>query len=325
MTLETRERGSRHGAVVAGTWLIAIGLVFLARDLMHLAWGEAWPLFIIAAGAASLVTSLVGYRRLHAGVWSLFWPIAWILIGGVLLAATTGRLAESPGELISRWWPIVFVIIGAWFLVAAFWPRRRGTTEHLALPLAGATAGEVRLTFGAGELSIHRADPGLLLGGRFDGGVLYRSPGPGFVELKPDTTAGWPVPGHAFRWDVGLTGEVPIDLRLDTGASRATVDLVDLLIRRLEIRSGASETRVRLPAAAGQTWVRTETGVASLVLEVPDGVAARVRTRMALGRTIVDEARFPRTLDGFSSPDFDAAPNRVEIDVQGGVGAVTVR
>jgi hypothetical protein len=130
--------------------------------------------------------------------------------------------------------------------------------------------------------------------------------------------------GQPLRWTVGLTGEVPLDLRLDTGASKASVDLVDLRVRLLEIRSGAAETRVRLPANAGQTWVRTETGVASLRLDVPPGVAARIRTRMALGRTSVDEARFPRTMDGFQSPDFDRSPNRVEIEIQGGVGAVSI-
>jgi hypothetical protein len=325
MTLDTRDRGTRHGAFIAGAWLIAIGLVFLVRDLMDLSWSEGWPLFVIAVGAASLVSSLLNYRRLPAGAWSLLWPLAWIAVGGLLLAATTGRIDQGPGELVAQWWPVALVAIGIWFLVAAFRPRRQATTEHLTIPLAGAPAGEVRMTFGAGELDVRRAEPGALLSGRFEGGVLYRSPGPGFVEIKPDTTDGWPMTGQAFRWDVGLTGEIPLDLRIDTGASRATIDLVDLLVRRLEVRSGASETRVRLPAAAGQSWVRTETGVASLVLEVPPGVAARIRTRMALGRTIVDEARFPRTLDGYGSPEYDMAPNRIDIDIQGGVGSVTVR
>jgi hypothetical protein len=324
MTLDRREHGARNGAVVAGAWLISIGLVFLARDLWDLSWSEAWPLFVVAVGGASLITSLFGRRRLPAGAWSLVWPLAWIGVGIALFAATTGRIADGPAELVAQWWPAALIAIGVWFLVAAFWPRRTAS-ETLTIPLAGAPHAEVRMTFGAGELSIGRSEPGTLISGRFEGGALYRSPGPGLVEVRPDTGGGWPMSGQALRWNVGLTGEVPLDLRLDTGASRATVDLADLLVRLLEVRSGASETRVRLPGHAGQTWVRTETGVASLSLEVPPGVAAHIRTRMALGRTSVDEVRFPRAVDGYASSDYGTSPNRVEIDVQGGVGSVTIR
>jgi len=324
MTADRRSHSTRNGAVVAGAWLIALGLVFFARDLWHLSWGEAWPLFLVAVGVASLISSVVGYRRLSAGFWSLLWPVAWIAVGAALFAATTGRIATGPGELIAQWWPVAIVAVGVWFLVAAIWPRRATDLEKLDLPLAGALRAEARLTFGAGELTIGRGRPGMLISGRFEGGALYRTAGPGHVEVKPDTGGGWPMSGQGNRWDIGLTADVPLDLRLDTGASRATIDLVELRVRLLEIRTGASETRVRLPARAGQSWVRTETGVSSLSIEVPPGVAARVRTRMALGRTDVDERRFPRTVDGFVSPDYDSNPNRIEIDVQGGVGAVSI-
>jgi len=324
MTAQPRGHATRNGAVVAGAWLIALGLVFLARDAWDLSWSEAWPLFLVAVGVASLISSVVGYRRLSAGAWSLLWPLAWIGLGAALFAATTGRIDIGPGELISEWWPVALVIAGAWFLVAAIWPRKTGNLETLELPLAGAQRAEARITFGAGELTIGRGRAGTLVSGRFEGGALYRTAGPGHVEVKPDTGAGWPMAGQAYRWDIGLTGEVPLDLRLDTGASKAAIDLGDLRIRLLEIRTGASETRVRLPARAGQSWVRTETGVSSLSLEVPQGVSARIRTRMALGRTDVDERRFPRTADGYMSPDYEQSANRIDIDVQGGVGAVSI-
>jgi hypothetical protein len=121
-----------------------------------------------------------------------------------------------------------------------------------------------------------------------------------------------------------VTGEVPLDLRIEAGASRTELDLGDVHLRRLDLQTGASETHVRLPRAAGHSEVRAETGAASIVLEVPGGVAARIRSRMALGSSQIDETRFPRSGDGFASPDYDTAANRVDIDVQGGVGSVRV-
>jgi hypothetical protein len=306
-------------------WLIAIGLVFLAKDWAGWSWGPAWPLVVIAAAAASFVTSLLHRSDLDAGSWSLAWPIAWALIGLVLLAATTGTLDTSLGDLLSRWWPVGLILVGVWFLVAAVWPGRRRAVESLALPLGPSPSASVKLSFGGGVLEVGRAAPGMLAGGTFQGGVRYRMHGPDSIELEPDTGRGWPMGGATFRWAVSLTGEKPLDLRLDTGASRATIDLVDLQVRQLELHSGAAETRIRLPRAAGVTLVRTDTGVASLSIDVPQGVAARIRSSMSLGRVDVDPTRFPRTAEGWESPGFVNAPNRVELDVRGGVGSVTIR
>jgi hypothetical protein len=70
--------------------------------------------------------------------------------------------------------------------------------------------------------------------------------------------------------------------------------------------------------------VRIEAGAAQVRVEVPAGVAARIRSRMGLGTTSVDEARFPRTGDGWASADVAEAPRVAEIDIQGGVGSVSV-
>ena len=196
--------------------------------------------------------------------------------------------------------------------------------ETLELPLGGARQAHVEIKFGAGELVTRRAAQGALVEGTFQGGVRHRSDGTGRVELRQDMDGGIPWLDRDSRWDVGLTGEVPLDLRLEVGAYRGTIDLSDLRLRSLELHTGASDTFVRLPRAAGSTTVRAETGAASLTMEVPTGVAAKIRSRMALGTTQVDEARFPRVGDGFQSVDFGASPNQIDIDVQGGVGSFSI-
>jgi hypothetical protein len=148
--------------------------------------------------------------------------------------------------------------------------------------------------------------------------------GPGSVELSQETGYGVPFMERPSRWTMGLTTEVPLDLRIDAGASRAVLDLGGLRVRALDLQTGASETRIRLPRAAGVTTVKAQTGAASLTLEVPAGVAARIRTRMALGSTEIDTARFPASGTGYESSDFATAANRVDIDLQGGVGSVRV-
>ena len=71
--------------------------------------------------------------------------------------------------------------------------------------------------------------------------------------------------------------------------------------------------------------MRAEAGAASLTFLVPTGVAARIGTKMGLGSIQVDESRFPRMGDGYQSTDYATAENRVDLDIQGGVGSVRIR
>ena len=320
-----RHAAARSGMLIAAVWLIGLGTTFFVRDAYGWSWGEAWPMFIVLLGTSSLVSSLAGRRRLSAGTWSLVWSVAWIVIGVALLLSTTRAIAIGPGDLISTWWPIALIALGVWFLVAAVWPGGTRPEESLALPLvAGAPSADVRIRFGGGELNVQRGTPGMLVSGSFGGGVLHREPGPNAVQLEPYTGGGWPFWwDRRLDWRVGLSGEVPLDLRVDGGASRSTLDLSQLLVRTLELHTGASETRVMLPNAGG-TAVRADAGAASLTIAVPDGVAARIRARMAIGSVSVNEARFARSAAGYESADYASNPRHVEIDVQGGVGAVHI-
>ena len=72
------------------------------------------------------------------------------------------------------------------------------------------------------------------------------------------------------------------------------------------------------------TNVKAEAGAASVTFEVPAGVAVRIRNRMALGSSQIDESRFPRVGDIYQSLDYATAENRIDMDIQGGVGSVKV-
>jgi hypothetical protein len=320
MTLARAQRGP----LVGGTWLIGLGIVLLVQRAMDLDWTQAWPLFVILVGAASLITTVIDWRPGRSGLWSFTWPVVWLGVGVVLFLSTTGRLGTGPGELIAQWWPWLLVGLGVWFLIGAVVPGPR-PQESLAIPLGGAPEARVAIKFDAGRLTVGPARPGNLVDGDFPGGVFHRELGPGSIELEQDTTYGVPWLSHDPTWTVGLTGQVPLDLRLEGGASQARLDLGDALLRRLEITTGASETTVMLPRAAGVTDVRAEAGAASHTFVVPTGVAARIRSKVALGSSQVDEARFPRMGDGFQSMDYATADNRVDLDIEGGVGSVRVR
>jgi hypothetical protein len=200
----------------------------------------------------------------------------------------------------------------------------RARDETLSIPLNGLTSASIQLSFGGGELDIGRAEPGILLEGIFDGGVTQKSRQPGVISLESVDAGRRFLDGCATRWHVDLTADIPIDLRLDTGANKSTIDLTELNIAHLQIRTGASDTLIKLPAQ-GQTQLRLECGFAQVTFAVPAGMPARISGKVSFGDTKVDETRFPKTSEGWRSPGYEGASNRLDIHVSGGFGAVYVR
>jgi hypothetical protein len=255
---------------------------------------------------------------------SIVWPLVLITLGVLFLLANF-RVIPDVGEFISRFWPVILILFGLEILIGSIWPRGKDDSQNLSIDLGSATQADVKIDFGAGQLSIGPAAPGKLVAGTYEGGVRYDATPAGRVRLRSENGGwiwgwGW----HGFNWRVGLTRDVPLSLRVDVGAAQSDFDLSDLKVTDLVLKTGASSTLIHLPKAAGMTNVRVESGAASVRLTVPDGVAARIRSTMGLGSSNIDQRRFPRSGDYYQSPDYDSTANKIDIRSEGGVGSISV-
>lgn len=128
---------------------------------------------------------------------------------------------------------------------------------------------------------------------------------------------------HPFNWDLGLNPHVPTELSVDSGMSEIHLDLSQLQLSKLSMNYGMGAAHVTLPAAAGHTSARFKTGMSSLKIRVPAGVAARIHID-GFGDADVDKHRFPPMGDYYQSPDYDTASNKVDIKVDYGMGSVEI-
>lgn len=266
--------------------------------------------------------------RMRRGV---TWGLLLVLIGILLLLDNLGYLTFLGVSIWQILGPLLLIALGFWVL---FGHRLRGhgETETLALPLEGTSEADVQIEYGAGEFRITgAAEPGDLLSGTFEGGVAHRDRREGAradIRLWTDrrffTPFAWG-PDTRHRWNVALTDRIPLALTVKTGASDCRIDLSSLRVTRLRVETGASSTHVTLPARAGHTEARISSGVASVSLRIPPGVAARIRSDSGLASVSVDRSRFPRQGGVYVSPDYETAENRVDIRVDTGVGSLDIR
>ncbi len=193
-------------------------------------------------------------------------------------------------------------------------------TVSMSRALSGQNALDVQVKYGAGSLSIQPADGGVLYaldlrydesqfepvtefdGRRLQVGVEGRGRN---IDLDDDDDG---------RLDLRLAPGVPMDLRLEFGAGRASVDLGGLALRDLDLETGASESRIDVSRPNPEMLRRAEFDV---------GAADFEATR--LGNLNLEELVVNAGV-GRVALDFSGELQRdVRVEVDMGLGALELR
>lgn len=207
--------------------------------------------------------------------------------------------------------------------------------EEGSVELGDAESASITVKYGAGRLDLDAsAEEGKLVSGSFANGLDAQVKKTGSaleVVLQPDKEAfpevffpgNW-VGGKGLQWDFGLSSKIPLNLVFETGAADTRLNLTEMQVKELVLKTGASSTEVKLPEQAGTTHFKIEAGAASLVIHVPQGVAARVESQSGLASISVDQERFPKQNGIYQSADFEAAENKVEIRIESGMASIEI-
>lgn len=253
----------------------------------------------------------------------ILFPLILIVFGILLLFSNLGYIQFDVWQFITTWWPLALIIFGLDVLIGSL-RGRNAKPRTLALPLGTTSQADVSINFGAGELLIGKAAPGNLVDASYTGDLRYEFKPDGRVRLKLEPFSWWNWGSGGNRWSIGLTDTMPLKLLVDGGAANARLDLTDLKIADLQLKTGASDTTIQLPRAAEMTRVHINAGAAGVKVIVPAGVAARIHSTMALGSNDINQQRFPRSGGDYVSPDYATTLNKVDIQFDGGVGSFTV-
>jgi hypothetical protein len=190
---------------------------------------------------------------------------------------------------------------------------------------------DVKLRFGAGRLSVA---PG-------DGATLYR------MSLRYDEESFEPLAeyrenrlelglrgiGRSTRWrrqeqqemDLLLSRSVPMSLDMEFGAVRADLDLGGMLLRKLDVSTGASESRVEISELNGMRMSSAgfEVGAADFsVGSLGNLNAERITVDAGVGRVALD---FGGDWQGDATVSVDMGLGSLELRFPRGLGVQLVR
>lgn len=286
------------------------------------------PITLIALGLMLLLNNL---QIIDWGVWDTIWrlwPVLLIALGAELLL---GR--RSPfGSLIAA--AIVLLALGAG--LALFTARGPAglTEQRISQPLSGAAAAEVSIDLNMGGLFLESGPAGsdLLVSGtaRINAGeevaqTFRLEGGTARLELKDRQTIPpfGSIEGEHRGWDLQLSPDLPIRLKVNTGVGASELDLTDLQVTRLDVNVGVGKTTVILPDR-GQVSGQVRGGIGQTIIEIPEGVAARIRVQTGIGQVQVPSG-YERQDRTYTSPDYQTATDRIDLQVDGGIGQILIR
>ncbi|MBZ0286462.1 MAG: toast rack family protein, partial [Anaerolineae bacterium] len=90
-----------------------------------------------------------------------------------------------------------------------------------------------------------------------------------------------------LHWDVRLTPNIPLDLRLNSGITNNEFDLSRLQIDTLKFNGGTGKTSIKLPTMGDNYKVTLNSGTGALHVHINDGANINLHANNGTGETIV--------------------------------------
>ena len=297
-------------------------------------WTGGFPLFavlLIALGVLLLLqtTGILSWN-LWAGIWRL-WPVLLVAIGiNIIFGA---RMPWVAGILIAAVLAIgiALAVFSGAFAINGF-SRGVETISSFHELLGETESVGVNINFGAGELTLDSLPSGSANLVEAD----FRGRGAEVSVNRSDGTADLDISNGDFSfdlfrnnegatWDVSLSPSPGISLDLDAGATEMRLDLTHLKVNDLSIDAGAADIEIVMPADAGNVNADIDIGAADMLIIIPEGVGARIDADTAAGSISIDEGRFPKQDDLYTSPDFDVLANKIDLTIDSGASSVEIR
>jgi hypothetical protein len=208
------------------------------------------------------------------------------------------------------------------------------TPNTTTIPLGGATAGNVRVTLGAGELVLHGGAPATSL---IDATVFSSAPewqpdirqsANGSVKSVAITDKGhhgkaWFAVNSPNSWDILMNDQTPVALTLDVGAGDSRLDLSTLNLASLVVNNGVGDTAIDLGRnRLGSYHAEIHNGVGDLTVRVPKNSNTRITIRHGVGD--ISSKGFEQENDILVTAGFDPALPVNEVFVKQGVGDISL-
>ncbi len=288
-----------------GVIFILLGIILLANNFQILSWGvwyelfKFWPVILIAIGVGLI------FRKSSLSLLQILPPLLIIAaIGGAIYLSQADRAYEITGQTLRFEQPL--------------FPELKQA--------------DIEISFGAGILRLEGSSDYLLEGDFTTPSWLrprmrYKVVGEkGFLELTEEGERGrfqFSQLGKEHSWNLRLNNEIPLTLKIETGASSNYLDISSLEVTYLELKAGASKNEIKF-GSLSSIQANIKAGVSRIELFAPRSIGIRIEANTALTSNNFNKLGLVKQGDVYTSRDYSIAETRLDLELDVGISSVTV-
>lgn len=288
-----------------GIIIILFGVVLLANNFQILPWSvwyellRLWPAILIAIGIDLI------FRKSSLSFLQILSPLVIIAaIGGAVYLSQADRAYEITDRALRFEQPLS--------------PKLKQA--------------DIEISFGAGILRLEGGSAYLFEGDFTTPSWLrpkmrYKVVGEkGFLELTEEGERGrfhFSQVGKEHSWNLRLNNEIPLTLKIATGASSNYLDISSLKVTYLELKAGASKNEIKF-GSLNSIQAKIEMGVSQIKLFIPGSIGIRIEADTALTSNNLNELDLIKEGNTYISRHYSTAETRLDLELKVGVSSLTV-
>ncbi|NIM57384.1 MAG: hypothetical protein GTO16_00360 [Candidatus Aminicenantes bacterium] len=200
--------------------------------------------------------------------------------------------------------------------------------ETQTVELGEAESVELDLDIGAGELKVQGGASELMEGyfvyniERWKPEILYSVAGNrGMLKVKQGQCSSLTIGNTRNKWNITVSNDVPLDIKVDFGAGAGKLDLRGLILNSLDIDMGVGELKVDLSGEQKQSLnVSVDGGVGSATIYLPVDVGVRVEVDGGIGS--VNARGMFKKRGVYTNDAYGKTEVTIDVDVDAGVGSI---
>jgi hypothetical protein len=297
------------GRIRNGVILISGGVVLLLNTLEQLPWTvwirifSFWPVFLIAFGIELL------FKKTKLSFLSILSPLLFLLVilGPALFFETgVGKIHRTQQVYL--------------------WSQDLDSNLTRATAIIELRTGNLRLSSGTDKLVSTELD------------YFERKPLVSYKHINSDSSAtveitdsershwgwslnkGWSWDGWEKKdWEIRLTDRIPINLNIDTKASRTDLDLSELKINNFNLEAKATNVDIKIGDLVNELVVRVDASATKLSISLPEGMGLRIENHSTLSSTSFSWLSLKGRDNIFETPNYEEASHKLTLYLDGSV------
>lgn len=288
-----------------------------------------------------------------------FWGIIIILVGLMILAGNLGLIPSGFWSQLWRLWPLALIILGAgfifskekrsgWFLASLiilvlvltgsliWWSydltdQTRSKTIVSENYYSEASILEVDINYGAADLKVTSASDSKAIVGTIDSfgePSITKEIKDGrekiVVNQLKEGPRLWGVSNSKNELDLKIIDRVPLDLIINTGASKFDLNLENIKINKLDINCGASSGNIKIGSNNKEVNIALKSGASSFNLSVPKDAGLNITNKSGLSSNNFSAIGLKQNDKNYKSENFDTAAQKINLTFETGASSIKI-